>query len=84
MSATSLATRLATTGTGFAAVIDGILDVRTISDTANDAAMNALLIKGTMAFATCTDPACDCVVKGLAKLMPSAKIVAVRVEVAHA
>lgn len=76
-----LADRLATTATGWGAVIDGVLNIRTVSDTANAAALNALFVGGFPILSTCVDTDCDCMVKALGRLMPKAQLVRVRLEV---
>lgn len=80
----NLTDRLATTATGYAAVIDGVLNVMTLDAHRNDAAHNALIIQGFEVASDCRDPECDCIVRLLAKLRPEIKIVAVNVEVADA
>ena len=77
----SLNDRLATSATGWAAVINGTMDVRTISDGKNTAAINAMHACGFDVMATCTDPDCDCVATVLAQHRPDVKLVRVRVEV---
>lgn len=79
----ALAHRMARTAQGHAAVIDGILNVRTVSDTRNAAALNALFISGFRIIPTCPDPNCDCVVRLAAKLRPDIKIVPVSLEVSN-
>ena len=80
----SLDDLLATSGTGWAAIINGIMDVRTISDGKNTAALNAIHVCGFHPRTTCVDPDCDpdcdCIVKVLADCMPDVKLVRVRVE----
>lgn len=66
---------------GYAAVIDGILNVRTVTDTRNAAALNALFITGYRVIPTCQDPDCDFVVRLLAQMRPDIKIVPVSLEV---
>lgn len=78
-----LTARLASTSTGHAAVIDGILDVRSISDSPNRAALNALYLVGYQVRSNCTDPDCDCFIKALARIAPAVKILPVQVEVAQ-
>ncbi|WP_333826897.1 hypothetical protein [Pararhodobacter sp.] len=77
----ALADRMARTAHGHAAVIDGILNIRTVTDTRNAAALNALFITGTRIIPTCQDPECDCIVRLLAQMRPDIKIVAVSLEV---
>lgn len=76
-----LAARLATTATGYGAVIDGILNIRTVTDGRNMAALNALVLSGHRVLSICHDPDCDCMVKALARIEPSVKIVPVNVQV---
>jgi len=78
-----LAHRLATTATGYGAVIGGILDVRTIMDSKNGAALNAIYATGRRVLSNCTDPDCDCKLTLLAQLEPSIRIVPVKIEVSH-
>lgn len=77
----TLTQRLATTATGFGAVIDGILDIRTVTDGRNAAALNALFVKGTNVKSNCTDRDCTCLVELLGRLHPDVQIVAVAVQV---
>lgn len=72
---------LATRATGWAAVISGIMDVRTISDGRNTAALNAMHVCGFGVMMTCPDPDCDCMVTVLAQQRPDVKLVRVQVEV---
>lgn len=76
----ALAQRLASSATGYGAVIDGGLNIRTVGETANMAALNALLVTGIRVSSTCRDPECDCIVRLAADLRPSVKVVAVSVE----
>ncbi len=77
----SLADLLATSATGWAAVINGTMDVRTISDGKNTTALNAMRACGFDVMTTCADPDCDCMVTVLAQHRPNVKLVRVRVEV---
>lgn len=77
----SLADLLATSATGWAAVINGTMDVRTISDGKNTAALNAMHACGFGVMTTCADPDCDCMVAVLAQHRPDVKLVRVQVEV---
>lgn len=77
----ALAGRLAASATGYGAVIDGVLNIRTVTDTANHAAINALFLCGVFVQSTCGDPECDCMVRLLARLRPGDRIVPVAVEV---
>lgn len=86
MADTSTATligNLQTSATGWAAVINGVLDVRTVTDTRNGAALNALFAQGVRVIPTCADTDCDCMVDLLAKEKPGTRLVAVMVQVAH-
>jgi len=76
-----LADLLATSGTGWAAVINGTMDVRTISDGKNTAALSAMHACGFGVISTCSDPDCDCMVNVLDQHRPDVKLVRVRVEV---
>lgn len=76
-----LAARMASSATGWAAVIDGVLNIRTVGETANMAAVNALFISGFRVFSNCADPDCDCMVKALDRFMPNrVQLVRVKVE----
>lgn len=72
---------LATSATGWSAVINGTMDVRTISDGKNASALNAMYVCGFGVMTTCADPDCDCMVDALAQHRPDVKLVRVRVEV---
>lgn len=82
--AASLSQRLATSATGYAAVIDGVLNIRTVNETRNMAAHNALWVSGCRIFTTCKDLDCDCMVKLLEEMFPAVKIIAVQVETTNA
>ena len=72
---------MASNATGYCAVIDGVLDIRTASNTQNSAALNALFTCGYEVTSMCKDPdTCDCIVKILEGLEPNAKIVAVTIK----
>lgn len=75
--------RLATTATGFGAVIGGVLNVRTVSDSRKSAAMNAVYAMGHSLVSSCADPDCGCLETTLTELFPDVRIVAVKVEVGH-
>ena len=78
-----LTERLATSATGWAAVVDGVLNVRTVTETRNMAALNAIAVSGFRVVAVCQDPECDCMVKLMDKVLPGRVQlvpVAVRVE----
>jgi hypothetical protein len=77
---TTLTHRLATSATGYGAIIDGILNICTVTDTANAAALNALYFRGFQVQSTCRDRDCDCIVKTLARLAPDVRIVPVSVQ----
>lgn len=79
----NLKSAIANSATGWGAVINGTLDVRSITETANGAALNAIYIKGHRVISNCADPDCDCMVNVLGGLFPDVKIVRVRVEVAN-
>lgn len=78
--ASALSERLATSATGWGAVIDGVLNIRSVTETANMAALNAFALLG-FAVGGCADPDCDCVLQALSKLRPDVRIVPVSVEV---
>lgn len=76
-----LKSSFATSATGWGAVIDGMLDIRTIAEEKKLAAYNALIAKTNTIFVpTCRDPDCDCLIKILAEKFPAVKLVQVRVE----
>jgi hypothetical protein len=80
-----LTASMATSASGYAAVIDGLLNVKTTSETANGAAFNALHLLGhgwRAVFSGCSDIDCDCKVRLLAELCQDVKIVPVKVEAA--
>lgn len=58
-----LADRMAKSASGYAAVINGVLDIRTTSDTRNGVALNAFAVLGAMVVSTCRNPDCDCLAK---------------------
>ena len=78
--ALALTARLATSATGYAAVIDGILNIRSVTETRNMAAYNALWLNGFQVQTSCTDVECDCMVRLLERLRPGTKLIAVTVE----
>lgn len=80
-SISTLTARLATSATGWAAVIDGVLNIRTVTDSANAAAVNALYLSGINVISNCRDADCDCMVKVLEKMKPDIKLVRVTLEV---
>lgn len=67
-------------GHSHAAVIDDILDVRTINDTRNGAADNAFWVSGLAAVSTCRNPDSECMVRLLAIARPAIRLVPVVVE----
>jgi hypothetical protein len=72
---------MASSATGWAAVIDGVLNIRTVGETANMAAVNALFLSGFRVFSNCADPDCDCMVKALGRFMPGrVELLRVKVE----
>lgn len=75
-----LTARLATSATGYAAVIGGVLNVRTVADSQKAAAMNAIYAMGHTVLAPCPDPDCDCMVRLLAHHFPDVRLVPVRIE----
>jgi len=80
-SISALTARLATTASGWAAVIDGVLNIRTVTDSANAAAINALYLSGINVISNCRDSDCDCMVNVLTKMKPEIKLVPVTLEV---
>lgn len=80
-SISALTDLLATSATGWGAVIDGVLNIRTVTDTANAAAVNALYLSGINVLSNCRDSDCDCMVNVLAKMKPEIKLVRVKMEV---
>lgn len=75
-----LTARLATSATGYAAVIGGVLNVRTVSDSQKAAALNAIYAMGHTVLAPCPNPDCDCIVRLLAHHFPDVRLVPVRIE----
>ncbi|SDX96736.1 hypothetical protein [Roseicitreum antarcticum] len=75
----SLTERMALSAHGYAAVIDGIMNVRTVSSSPNFAALNALYLTGKILAGGCRDPECDCMVNFMKKVSPNIKIVPVSV-----
>ena len=78
--APSLTDLMATSCTGYGAVIDGVLDIRTVTETKNMAAVNALFMCGFGVATTCHDPDCDCKVKILEVMRPDVNLVPVKVQ----
>lgn len=79
----SLAQRLATSATGYAAVTDGVLDLRTVAPDQNSTAYLAIGLAGMRILSNCRDPGCDCRVRLMERLLPESKIVTVSVEVTN-
>jgi hypothetical protein len=80
----ALAKSIATKATGYAAVINGALDVNTISVSRRLAAMKGLTIVGVhplvVTHTDCQDPGCDCLEKWLGDAH-GGRIVSIKVEV---
>lgn len=76
-----LAASLATSAMGYGAVIDGVLNIRTVSDSKNGAALNAIYVLGYRLASACVNPDCTCMVQALAQIAPGARIVPVTVGV---
>lgn len=76
--------RLAASATGYGAVIDGVLNIRTVTESANMAAFNALYLAGYRILSNCADPDCDCKLRLLSQYRPDTRIVHVSVEVRDA
>lgn len=70
---------LSSTADGYAAVIDGVLNIRTVADSRNGAAVNAAYLSGYAVLRTCNDPGCDCLARLLQGVRPDIKIVPVTV-----
>lgn len=77
----SLTAKLAESATGYGAIINGVLDPRTVTAYRNGAALNAMYVLGTNIISSCQDPACECMVELLKRLGLPAEIVPVRIEV---
>ena len=81
----SLTKSIATTATGYAAIINGALDMTTISDSRRLAAMKGMTKAGVppaiVLLVDCKNDDCDCMEKKLADAFPGSRIVAVKVEV---
>lgn len=73
-----IAASMLTKTLGFAAVLDGVVNIRTVSDTAQGSALNMLFIHNVV-FSPCNDPKCNCTTKALNEVVPGAKIVPVEV-----
>jgi hypothetical protein len=78
---------MATTATGYAAVLNGVLDATTTSASRKSAAMKALVASGVPAFAVmllgCDKDGCDCVEKAFVAEVDGGRIVPVKVEVSQ-
>lgn len=74
-----LADMLSRQATGTAAIIDGVLDVRTVGMGPNHSALLALQLHGLQPFPVCLDSECDCLVRALARMRPAVRIVQVDV-----
>lgn len=77
----SLTDMMSTSATGWAAVINGVLDARTVSDSKNMSALYALRCSGHNLMNPCGDTDCDCNVKVLAGMAPRIKLVPIKIEV---
>lgn len=87
-SVSDLSKRLATGGTGYAVVHNGVLDVGSVSDSRKKAALKGVgrfisADAGLLMARACDDENCVCAEKKFAILVPSAKIVSVKVEVCN-
>lgn len=71
---------MARTATGYAGVIDGVLDIRTVTDTRKGAAISSLLALGFMPVPICPDPDCDCLDRNLHKITDRVTLVPVSVQ----
>lgn len=80
---TPLTHLLATSATGYGAILDGVLNICTVTDSANAAALNALHFRGFRIISNCRDRDCTCMLTNLARLAPDVQIVAVSVMVAE-
>ena len=79
-----MAAKMAVSATGYGAIINGFLDIQTITDTRKGCAINAILIASNRSFAAvCEDPACDCAERILGERFPGVRIVPVSVQVAQ-
>lgn len=79
----NLKASLLTSAMGYAAVIDGVLNIRTVSESENAAALNAIYVLGYRLATTCVNHDCNCMVQALAQIAPGARIVPVKVEATH-
>lgn len=84
MTQSSISKMLASSATGYAVQIDGVLDIRTVTDSRQGAAKNALyLMSGGAIHVMCADPDCDCAVRFMGDQFPSARVVPVSLQVAQ-
>lgn len=83
----ALTKSIATTATGYAAVINGALDMTTTSDSRRLAAMKGLANGGVPALLVvltdCNNPDCDCMEKSFLGTFLGSRIVPVKVEVSE-
>ena len=81
----ALTKSIATTATGYAAVINGALDIGSVSPTKQSAAVKGLVAAGVPAFAVmlmqCEKEDCDCMVKTFEERAVGGRIVSIKVEV---
>ena len=75
----SLLDSMATSAPAWAALIDGKIDVRSVTSGRNHAALNALHVAGYQVLSGCRDPDCDCYVRALKQFRPDIKIIPVTV-----
>lgn len=78
-----LTQRMATTATGWAAVINGVLDARTVTINKRSAAINAFLAMNIVVLGTCADEDCNCMIEKLGHRFPGIKLVPVTVVVSN-
>lgn len=71
---------MATSAVGYAVVVDGVLNVNTVSESEVKAAQFELIGRGFL-FIPCDKPDCRCIVCMMEKTIPGAKIVTVVVAV---
>jgi hypothetical protein len=81
----ALAKSIATTATGYAAIINGALAANTVSETRQAAAAKGLAASGVPAFVvmmmTCNEEGCDCIVKAFEGHASGGRIASVKIEV---
>ncbi len=75
--------RMLSSASGYAAVIGGVLNIRTVSEEPSHAALKAIYALGHRLVSVCQDPNCRCMEQLLMKLSPGAHVVRVNVEVDH-